>query len=230
MAAKYCPVCGGTGVKLDGTPCGCRMSMELLTSDLVSLDLPEQYQGIKFVKDAVDSGMGSYYADYLLQVYSDVTSMQMKNTNILICSPKATSKSVMAYSAIQELFKKGVQTFPIYDLLEIRRMTVDMDLGRRSQYTMDNPEDILKVPYLFVKFPAFGNNDAFSIMATLIDRRTRRNGCTIILYDGSLTRLKEMDYKHVLDGISKDGSYGTLLCKDFWRKGEHDATGSESVG
>ena len=222
MDDKYCPVCGGLGVKLDGSPCGCRMTTELFTMDLVSIDIPEQYQSVRFNKDAVDMSMGAMYADYLFKLWSDITSAKLKNTNILLCSPKATSKTIMAYSAIQELFRNGIPTFPIYDLLEIRRMTIDMDLGRKSKYTQDNPEDILTVPYLFVKIPEFSNNEVFGTLTVLLDRRTRRNGCTIFLYDGSLTRLKDLDYRHIIESLAKDGSYGTLDCKDFWRKGDTD--------
>lgn len=220
MSDNYCPVCGGSGTKLDGTPCGCRMTHELFTSELSMLDIPEQYQGIRFNRDAVDITMGTGYADYLYQLFGDVVSMKLKNKNILICSPKATSKTVMAYAAIQELFRRSIPTFPVYDLLEIRRMTVDMDLGRKSKYTQENPEDMLTVPYLFVKIPEFANNDIFGTLSILLDRRTRRNGCTIVLYDGSLKRLKDLDYRHIIESLDKDGSYGTLSCKSFWRKGE----------
>lgn len=219
--AKYCTKCGNTGWLLDNTPCDCQMSREVFTADISMLDVPDQYQGIRFNKDIVDPSMGSFYSDYLYKIWSEIVSMKLKSTNILICSPKATSKTVMAYSALQELFRKGTDTFPIYDLLEVRRITVDMDLGKRQKYTQENPEDILRVPYLFVKVPEFCTNDVFAMLSVLIDRRTRRNGCTIFLYDGSLTNLKSMDYKGIIESISKDGSYGTLLCKEFWRKDEN---------
>lgn len=220
MSSKYCPICGGTGVKLDGTPCGCRMTTELFTSDLVSLDIPEQYQEVKFMRDAVDPKMGKEYADYLMYLWSDIIALKLRNKNILICSPKGTSKAIMAYSAITELFRGGVPTFPIYDLLEIRRMTVDMDLGRKSKYTQDNPEDMLKVPYLFVKIPEFSTNEVFNTLSILLDRRTRRNGCTIFLFEGSMKRLQDLDYWHTVESLKGDGSYGTLDCREFWRKGE----------
>ena len=215
--SKYCPICGGTGIKLDGSPCECRVNDIVLYKDVNMIDLTEQYQGIRFHSGLIQN-MPDFYKKYMKDLYDNIISLSLKHTSILLCSPAFTSKKVMAYSAIQELFSKGVSVFPIYDLLEIRKITIDNDLNRKKTYTVDEPEKILTVPYLFVIVPNFPANEVYQTLSVLIDRRTRRNNSTVLLYDGSLDTLKKTDYLHILDNISGDGSYGSLVCKNFYRK------------
>ena len=89
MAEKYCPICGNTGIKLDGTPCECKMSREVFTSDIVMLDVPEQYQGIRFNKYIVDPKMGSFYYDYLYKEFP----MDLSDFSIIVdCANGSTSE------------------------------------------------------------------------------------------------------------------------------------------
>lgn len=45
---SYCPKCGGTGVLLDGSPCDCKTRESDLFADVVCLEIPETYRGIRF--------------------------------------------------------------------------------------------------------------------------------------------------------------------------------------
>ena len=218
---KYCPKCGGSGILLDGTPCSCNVNDITLFQDITMLDLPEQYQGVRFNSGLIKD-MPEYYKQYMRDLHNDIVNMSLKHTNILICSPAFTSKKVLAYSAMQTLFSNGVPVFPSYDLLELRKITVDNDLNKKQTYTVDEPEKVLTVPYLFVEVPSFTANEVFQMISTLVSRRTRRNNSTIFLYDGSLDTLKKVDYWHIIDNMSGDGSYGSLVCKNFFRKGEKE--------
>lgn len=216
----YCPKCGNKYVLLDGTPCDCRMSPEIFTADTVEIDIPEQYQGIAFRKELVAEDMSEGYAPFLYKLVEDITTFRLKNKNILLCSPKARSKTIMAYTAINVLFKQGIPVFPIYDLLELRKMTVDVDTGKTGKYDQKQIDLMLNCPYLFVKLPEVLVIETFAMLALVIDRRTRRNGSTIIIYDGDLENMKKFDYRHVIDNMSGDGSFGTIKCYNFFKKEE----------
>lgn len=215
---RYCPKCGNSGILLDGSPCDCRLTINVFNDSLSMVDVPDQYQGIYFDKRLICDGMSDYYRSFMDELYNNIISMKLKYKNYLICSPNRTSKTVMAYSALQFLFKRDIEVFPVYDLLEIKKITTDMDLNRKQTYTVDNPEKILTVPYLFVKIPDYLTNEVYQTMSVLVDRRTRRNTSTIFLYDGDLALLKKTDYQHLIDRLAGDGSYGTVIVKEFWKK------------
>ena len=175
----YCPECGGTHIKLDGTACECTLNVESIFSDVVCLDIPEQYQGVVFSDTIVPKDLGEYYPKYLQELYDKITSLQLQNKNIIICSPASHSKTIMAYSAIQSLFRMNVPIAPLYDILEIRRISADIDLGKESNTI------IFDAPYLFAKVPIDTNFSVYASIASLLDRRVRRGNSTILLYNGS---------------------------------------------
>lgn len=214
----YCTKCGNTGMLLDGTPCDCKISTVEFNNDITMLDVPEQYQGVIFDPNMINADMGYYYKKFMTELYDDISTMKLKYKSYLICSPKQTSKTILAYSVLQSLFRRDIDVFPVYDALEIRKIMTDVDLNKRQTYTISDPESILTTPYLFVKIPDYLINEVYQTISVLIDRRTRRNTSTIFLYDGSLSTLKKLDYQHILDKLEGDGSYGTLVIKEFWKK------------
>ena len=222
MSDDVCPLCGGYKILFNGEPCSCVINKKTFNKGITLLDVPEQYQGIEYNESVVDKTMGDFYSKTLSNIYKSVCSSTLKNRNYLICSPKQTSKTVMAYSALQFLFQNDIDVFPIYDVLELRKMTIDMDLNRKQTYTVSDPEKILNVQYLFVKIPAYIVNEVFQMMSVLVDRRSRRNACTIFIYDGSYKTLEKLDYKSILKSLVGDGSYGTIKVHNFWREGEQD--------
>lgn len=214
----YCAKCGNTGViPLTNEQCDCRLNKEFLFDSIACLDVPEQYQGLTFNEELVDSDMGGAYKAFLSKTHSDLTSMKLKYHNLLICSPPSTSKTIWTYSIMQTLFRKGIDTFPLYDIYEIKRILLDMDFGRKGVYEVENPESIITVPYLFTRIPILVESDAYEVIAMLLDRRVRRGTSTIFLHNGSWESLTRKDSFGIMSSLVGDGSYCTLENKT-WRK------------
>jgi hypothetical protein len=207
---KYCPDCGGTGHKLDGTVCACKVNEETIYSDAVFLDMPEQYQGIRFNRELVPSDLGTKYADVLQRFHDEISSLSYKNKNIIICSPARHSKTIWAYSIIQSLFRKRVEVCQLYDIMEIRKIASDIDAGR---YHAD--ESIYSAPYMFARVPAETTFLVYSGIQSLVYRRVRRGHSTILLYNGSWKQLVYGDSSNILKPMLGDGAYATLECHSF---------------
>lgn len=200
----YCPKCGNTGRKLDGSPCECVTPTDTLYADLVGMDLPEQYQGVRFSGALVPTDCGPSYAPLLEKWHTAITTLQAESHNLCICSPPNHSKTVWAYSCLQNLFRQRVPVVPLYDVLEIRRKMMDYDMGRSDE------ESLYTVPYLFVRIPAEVNYLVRTTIATILDRRVRQGHTTIFLYNGTWGTLTYGDDTGVISGLQGDGSFTSL--------------------
>ena len=209
---SYCPICGNTGIKLDNTPCSCKINEETIFSNVVCIDIPEQYQGILFNKDLVPLDCGAAYPEFLQSVYDKITSFQMRHKNLLICSPAGHSKTILAYSIIQYLFRKKMPVVPLYDIMEIRRIMSDHDMGK------GDATDLYSAPYLFAKIPQDTSFATYATIATLIDRRVRRGYSTILFFNGTWSQLIYGDSREILTGMLGDGHFGTIENKTWWKK------------
>jgi hypothetical protein len=101
---------------------------------------------------------------------------------------------------------------PLYDVLELRRMMYDYDMGRV------NMADFYDVKYLFVKIPVELTFPARAAVVTLIDRRVRRGNSTIFIYNGSWHALTLGDDNGIISGLQGDGSFASLQVHNFWKK------------
>lgn len=212
---KYCTKCGNTGIDIDGNPCPCRFNAKSFYDTVSCLDIPDQYRGIAFNKALVSKDVHESYASYLQEVYDKIITGKWHQHNVVIASPIGHSKTVLAYSCIEVLFRNGIPTFPVFDLLEIKRIMLDMDLCRKQLYEVQNPELILTVPILFVKIPRIMNWEVFDTFAVLLDRRVRRGNSTIFLYDGNWGQLTYSDRNDIITGLVGDGSYNTVESKSW---------------
>lgn len=212
---KHCVLCGDTGVKYDGTPCECQHNIQSIYDSVNCLDIPEQYRGILFNKGLVPMDINSNYAEYLDSVHTSITLGKWTTRNVLIASPIGHSKTIMAYSCINALFRAGISIFPIYDVLELYRVLTDMDLGKSNIYKIDEPEKIISVPILFAKIPRVSRWEVYDCVALLIDRRTRRGLSTILLYDGTWAQLINNDRNEVVSGMMGNGNFGTIEVKSW---------------
>lgn len=212
----YCAECGGTGLKIDNTPCSCKLNKDYLFNGLVCLDVPEQYQGATFNSNLIADDMGDIYRKFMQDTYESLTSMRMKYHNMVICSPPAKAKTIMAYCVIQTLFRKGVETFPVYDVLEIKRIMGDMDYNRKQLYDTKDPQKLLTAPYIFVKIPNSLSSEVYETISTLMDRRVRRGTSTIFLFNGTWETLTNYDSRNILKSLLGDGAYCTIENKT-WR-------------
>lgn len=210
----YCPKCGNTGVKLDGTPCDCVLPTDTVYADLVGLELPEQYQGVRFVRTLVPTDCGEYYGAFLEECHKQITTLQLSNQNMCICSPPAHSKTIWVYSCLQNLFRQRVPVVPLYDVLELRRMMFDYDMGR------SNSADFYDVKYLFLKVPAEVTYQVRATMVTIIDRRVRKGNSTFFIYNGSWSSLIYGDEAGLLSGLQGDGSFSSIQVHNFYKRGD----------
>lgn len=199
----YCSKCGGTGTRIDGSICDCVRSKDTVYADLVGIEIPEQYQGIRFSGELVPADVDISYSHVLEDLHTSITTMQLESKNICICSPPMHSKTVWAYSCIQNLFRQRLPVLPLYDVLEMRRMMYDYDMGRSQE------ADQYDVKYLFVKIPAEITYQVRTTIATLIDRRVRRGKGTIYIYNGTWNNLTSGD-GGMLSNLLGDGSYSSM--------------------
>lgn len=217
---KYCTKCGNSGTLLDGSLCDCRMHLSELYDGVECLDIPETYRGLRFNEVALPGDMGPAYANFMKNIYLQITSLGWKCKNAIICSPPQTGKSVLAYSAIQELFRKDIPVFPIFDILEIKRIMLDIDYNKQQSMGVTNPLMLYTVPYLFAIMPPMTNYDTFDAAAMLISRRTRRGNSTILLYEGHWNQLVSNDSKGSLKNLKGNGSLTTIEVNSWERKTE----------
>lgn len=207
---SYCSKCGGTGTRIDGSICDCMRSNGTIYADLVGMDIPTQYQGVRFAAELVPCDVDVSYSAALESLHASITTMQLENKNLCICSPPMHSKTIWAYSCIQNLFRQRMPVLPLYDILELRRFMYNYDMGK------GNEEDIYSVKYLFARVPAEVNYHVRTSMATLIDRRVRRGNVTIYLYNGTWNTLTVGD-NGMLTSMLGDGSYSSMRVYSYTR-------------
>lgn len=219
---KYCPLCGNTGRDVHGNICSCSFNEEQFSGTVTCLDIPEQYQGRQFSKFLVSSAMPESYANYLQLLYADITGLRLKSHNIFLASPTGTSKTTLAYCCIESLFRKNLPTFPLFDILELKRIMLDIDLLRKPFYDVDNPEALYSAPYIFIKIPRVLSFEIYDAMALILERRSRRGLSTIFLHNGTWETAMALDRYGVITNLKGDGLGNSLEDKTWFpiKKGD----------
>ena len=213
---KYCVKCGNTHRNpITGSPCDCVWNADSFFNGVSCVSIPEQYQGLVFNKALVPTDLGDSYTNALQDLYSNIVTMRWQSHNILICSPHQHSKTILAYSCIERLFRASVPVFPVYDVMELRNIISAVDSGREPSYKVDNVENLVEAPYMFVKLPMYPTWECFDTMNTILSRRVRRNNSTIFLYSGTWGQLTYGDKTGMLQQVRGDGSYSTIEVRSF---------------
>lgn len=216
MSDTYCPICGNSGINpKTKSICNCRWDSDTFFSTASCLSIPVQYQGLMFNKALVPADTGEKYSNYLNELYGDITTLRLQYHNILLCSPHQHSKTIMAYSCIERLFRASLPVFPVHDIMELRNIMSAVDMGKEPTYKVDDPENIVEAKYLFVKLPMYPTWECFDTINTLLSRRVRRGNNTIFLYSGTWGQLIYGDKTGLLQQLRGDGSYSTLEIKNF---------------
>lgn len=216
---SYCPKCGNTGVLIDGTPCDCRLHLSDLYKGVECLEIPEAYRGLQFDASYLPLTLPGY-RNFMDNTYNLLTSLRWKCKNAVICSPPQTGKTIMAYSVIQELFKREITVFPLMDILEVRKVMMDLEYNKPQSMGIENPMRLYTAPYLFVVMPPLTNYDTYDAAAMLIARRTRRGNSTILLYEGTWNQLVANDSKKSLKSMEGNGSLNTVEVNSWYYKEE----------
>lgn len=223
MGDSYCAKCGNTGELFEGGRCDCKMgTFSEFENDSVCLSVPEQYRGVMFNSILLPSSMGEGYSKFMDTIHKDIVTQKLRNKNIFLGSPPKCGKRVLAYSAIQALFRRNLPVFPVFDVLELRRIISELDMNRRVKDLDEevDPLNIYTAPYLFICIPTELSYTVFDTINLILDRRLRRDGCTIFLSPFGWNYIAEADKRSVLTNLLGDGSFGTIENKSFYRKEE----------
>ena len=217
----YCPKCGNTGITPDNKVCDCKYATRAYSDGISCLDIPKQYIGKKFSIKLVPSDCGESYPVYLQKLFNDITSLKMNNYNCLICSPIAHSKTVLAYSVMEILFRNNIPTFPVCTVMEVRKVLHNIDTSNDEEIDgISHPENITKAPYVFVKVPLMVTWEVYPTMVDILDRRVRRGLSTIFLHDGYWDDLIKYDKRDILTSIRGDGFFSTIDVHNFYRSSD----------
>lgn len=213
MNKEVCLKCGGTGITVDGTPCDCRTAGKVELP--IVLEVPSIYQNIEFSASLVPMNMSKQYGIDLESIVDVVKSRGSYPSNLLICSPPNTGKTVFAYTIYKYQYVKGLPMPELIDLIEAR------DLLYSNSYD-DNitamKSKLISSPIAIIKIPRDLPNKFADTMSSIIERRVRKNGNTIFLFGGSINDLYNQDRFNVLKSIIRDGSYNSLKVMSYWYK------------
>lgn len=219
--AKYCIYCGNTGELPNGGICThCKTHIEQEEDlDLSCLEIPISYRGAVFSGGLLPRDMGNIYASYMESLYKEVTSLKPMCKNIFVSSPAQTGKTVFVYSCMSFLFKKRIPIFPYFDVNELECIMRDLDKGKKCKYVNEDVDafNLYESEILFTKIPEKLEYSTAETLATLIDRRVRRSRSTIIMSTKSWSDVLTMDKANVLKELAGDGSFKSILVKNFWR-------------
>lgn len=212
---SYCAICGNTGITIDGEVCSCRSKVSNYFAEVSCLEVPDSYRGVMFNSFLLPKDVDDSYAKYLDSVSSRISTGKWESHNVIIASPVGHGKTILAYSCLETLFRAGYPIFPLYDVLELKRMLLDLDMCRKQVYDVENPEMIVTVPILFVRIPRVSDWEVYNTISLILDRRVRRGNSTIFLYNGTWNQLIYGDKSEILAGLQGDGNYGTIEVKSW---------------
>lgn len=219
-----CKLCGGTKkLPKSGEDCPVCVNATRAIFEEMCLTIPQSYRGLNFAADNVKDDLGPAYKSVLSNIFEDTSKLKMFRRNYFIGSPPKHSKTVMCYSAIQRLFHEHIPTYPLFDLNEIRRLILDMEMGNAKPYVSEGmdivPENLYQAPILFVKVPDMLTFATIDTLLLLLDRRTRRSNTTVFIYNGTWENLLKIDKQNRLKHLEDDGTLGTLSVHS-WRQFE----------
>lgn len=209
----YCPYCANTGITPDNEICKCKRFINNYTKKETCLIIPKAYRRVTFNPLSVNPTLHEKYSKLLEKLILDVKSMRWQNKNLFISSPVNSSKSIFAYTCLQILYDKGLSVFPMFDLMEIRRILQDLDKGKGSicleEFNINNTF-LITCPLLFVQVGTDKTQEAYETMLNLIKRRIRNGGSTCFLSAINFSLFVYNDKFNLVKGLVGDGSYGTL--------------------
>lgn len=217
MSDKHvCLKCGGTGLLISGEACDC--GVKPLFEVPICIDVPTQYQGVKYNKCLVPADIDSSYGRFMEELLTEVTTnMRNFSKNYIICAPPSSGKTVWAYTVYGMLFAAGAAIPEIMDLMQVRDVML-------NYYNTDSRalELLSTAPLAVIKLPWDLPNRFPETVSTIIDRRVRAGCSTIFLFNGSKYDLMAKDTFGKLRQMEGDGSF-TSICIKSWERKNVDA-------
>lgn len=200
-----CLVCGGTGLKVDGTVCDCGC----LTHELnlpTSIKIPLQYQGVRYDRSFLKSGLRGTLGLFMERLLEDcIKNMQVFCKNYVICAAPNSGKTVWAYSLYSEMYSRGLEVVDLMDLMEVREAMLNYYYEDRDKVIL-----ISTVKYLVIKLPLDLPNKFPETMSTVLERRVRNSGSTFFLFSGTKEDLLQQDRFGKLKSMIGDGAFNTV--------------------
>lgn len=219
--SEKCLKCNGTGITVEGTKCDCQASMEVKIP--IVLDIPLQYQDIQFEPDLVPMNMPREYGITLDDILEVIKTKGSYPSNLLICSPPNTGKTVFAYTIFRYQYLRGLKVLQLIDLIEAREILMSNGFDEDSQL---NKSRLVEAPIVVIKIPLDLPNKFAETISTIIERRVRRGGITIFLYGNSSRNLLAQDKYGTLKSLIRDGSYNSVKLIEY-RMREENSDGTQ---
>lgn len=196
---KPCPICCGDDKK----------KLRLPKYD----EVPIQYQDVTFDKELLPDGLQGKYGEFMENLMKEIVNNASSfQRNTLICCRPNSGKTVWAYDLYTHLKYGGLEVPPIKDILEVRDIfnLVDKDVDMLKMFVRSR--------IAIVKLPRKMTADLFDYISMIVERRVRSNGCTIFLYGGTKSDLKNQDTFDKLKYITGNGSFNTVKVESFIEK------------
>lgn len=193
MNKDSCPICNGTGYKLDGTSCTCKSFDNLLDLIPSNLDyIPVSYRGVKYLPSIPNDTKA---AQRLMEVMDETLNEKLcQHFNVFLYTPKDTGKTIIAYNIIEYLNSFGKETYPYFDLEELNAIISAIDKGNTNipySYPGLDMLSLFSVPVLVCKVPDSPSWYSYKAFNVIADRRSRRGLKTLFLSSIPFKEFKE---------------------------------------
>lgn len=210
-----CIKCGDTGVLISGEKCDCGCIDNLILP--TTMNIPSQYQNVRFDKCFLPQWLQSSYGECMDKLLVDCTNnLHTFHTNILICAPPNSGKTVFAYTVYGILYAKGQCIPRLMDIMEVREIMIN--------YYNVNYEDIelLNMARVaIIKIPQDLPPKFAETISMIMERRVRNGNSTIFLFSGSQEDLLAQDRFGKFRALIGDGSYNSIKVKSWKQEGEN---------
>lgn len=208
----FCFDCGGRRRLPNGELCDCaeKSVFEGFNAKVCSF-IPEDYGRLVFSSGLLPDSVSPKVASRMSTLAREIATLQL-NSNVFLRSDPKSGKTVLAYSSMVQLFKNGVRCFPLKDILELRRIMIELDSGKSYLYKdLDgyDIDELYTVKYLFVQITET-SRDVTKAMLQLVGRRSRNGKQTIFLSSLPWNYVVEPDITGALRGLKGDGILGTI--------------------
>lgn len=208
----FCFDCGNNKLLPSGEMCHCVQQEVFEGFDTkVCNFIPEDYGRLVFNESLLPTGLNKTLRFKMTKLYREISNLQL-TSNVFLYSPPKTGKTVLAYSTMTQLIKKGVNCFPFTDIMEVNRIITEVDKGKSYLYRDlegYDIDDIYKCKYLFLRVNE-SNRDVVNTIVSIVNRRSRRGNYTILLSVVPWNVLTIPDAIGTLKGLKGDGILGTI--------------------
>lgn len=206
-----CLKCGDTGITVDGNVCDCGCGIK--KQETVIVEIPKNYRLNEFSATLVPVNLPIEYGTSLEEIIDVIKKTGTYTSNLLICSPPNTGKTVFAYTIYKHMYMSRLLAPSIIDLIEAREII--MSNSYYDEEMQNAKSRLISSNIAIIKIPMDLPNKFVETMSTIIERRVRRDGKTIFLSGLSIYDIKNQDKRGIFNNLLGDGSYNSLKVLNF---------------